>query len=109
MTEREGLFLYPEIFFPFPGGKVRAFFTGKIPGVDREAVCRELEASPCKLFMPVQKHTSDVIVYEDCTDDEAATPPLRRPMRSSRPKPAWRWASWWQTASRHFFTMKKQA
>ncbi len=75
MTEREGLFLYPEIFFPFPGGKVRAFFTGKIPGVDREAVCRELEASPCKLFMPVQKHTSDVIVYEDCTDDEAATPP----------------------------------
>ena len=64
------LFLYPEIFSPKKTGKVRAFFTEKVPGVEKEAVCHELGASAFNLFMPVQKHTSDVLVYEDCTGDE---------------------------------------
>ncbi len=71
------MFLYPEIFLfqGNPDRKIRAFFTGKVPGVDRQAVCRELDTSPCNLFMPVQRHTNAVIVYEDCTATQVKNPP----------------------------------
>ncbi len=86
----ENLFLHPEIFFhghpagpdipglrpEAPGAKINAFFTGKMPGVDREAVCRELGTSPENLFMPVQKHTNEVIVYEEfLTESGIKNPP----------------------------------
>ncbi len=85
----ENLFLHPEIFFDgdpagpdthgsrrrAPGAKIKAFFTGKTPGVDREAVCRELGTSPENLFMPVQKHTNEVLVYEELTETGIKNPP----------------------------------
>ena len=55
--------IYPEIF---RGGnkKIRAFFTGIIPGVDKDAVCRLMGISGRDLIMPVQRHTSRVLVYD---------------------------------------------
>ena len=73
----ESILVYPEIFSGYSTGSrpIRAFFTVKMPGVNREAVCLELGTGPENLFMPVQKHTNDVIVYEDCREDEIKNPP----------------------------------
>ena len=53
------ILIHPDIF----GGQVRAFFTGSAPGVNRRAICELLEIGDDGLFMPVQKHTSEVLVY----------------------------------------------
>ena len=57
--------IYPEIFTAGKAGdnNIRAFFTGMIPGADRAAVCRLMGISDQDLIMPVQRHTSRVLVY----------------------------------------------
>nr|MDA8087716.1 hypothetical protein [Nitrospiraceae bacterium] len=59
--------IYPDIF----GGRIRAFFTGIVPGVDRKAVCGLLEIADDALFMPIQRHTADIIAL---TGKQAAAP-----------------------------------
>ncbi|MDA8387456.1 MAG: peptidoglycan editing factor PgeF [Nitrospiraceae bacterium] len=54
--------IYPEIFGG-ETGKIRAFFTGIVPGADRSAICRLLGISDQALIMPIQRHTSDILAY----------------------------------------------
>ena len=84
----KNFFIRPEIF---PAEKIRAFFTGRTPGIDREAVSRELDTSFSEkgLFMPVQKHTARVLVYEELTEDEIfKNPPEADAVITARPNTA---------------------
>ena len=59
MGKNGSFLIYPDVF----GGRIRAFFTGIVPGVDREAVCGLLGVEDERLFMPDQRHTADIIAY----------------------------------------------
>lgn len=50
--------IWPEIF----NNEVVAFFTGKTPGVDLAAVAGLARMKPEHIYMPVQKHTNQVLV-----------------------------------------------
>lgn len=53
--------IFPHIFNPKP---VKAFFTGKIPGVDPEAISFYAGVGKNSIYTPIQKHTSEIIVLD---------------------------------------------
>lgn len=52
--------LVPDLFSP----QVTAFFTGKIPGADPDALSRMLHIMRDRIYMPIQKHTDKVAVID---------------------------------------------
>lgn len=57
----------PDIF----NGHVKAFFTGKSPGADRKKISEMMSIRCEDIYMPVQKHTDNVLVLE--SDNEPGT------------------------------------
>jgi hypothetical protein len=53
-------FIWPDIF----GGDVKAFFTVKPIGIDAEYISRMFSLKKEYIFMPVQKHTDNILVIE---------------------------------------------
>lgn len=51
----------------FPTG-VTAFFTGKNPGADRDAIARHLRISPEHVYLPIQQHTDKIVLIESAAD-----------------------------------------
>ena len=48
--------------------RVRAFFTGKVPGIDRERVSDLASVPRDLIYMPIQQHTDKVIVLDSDLD-----------------------------------------
>ncbi len=60
--------IFPDIF----EGHVTAFFTGKDPGADVNAVSRILKVKQENIYMPIQSHTDKVIVVESSLEPRIA-------------------------------------
>jgi YfiH family protein len=56
--------IYPEIF----GNKVKAFFTGKVPGTDPGQLARIASTGKMNIYLPIQKHTDKVIILDSSLD-----------------------------------------
>ena len=54
----------PEIF----GNKVKAFFTGKVPGADFDRLARIASMDKKNIYVPIQKHTDKVILLDSSLD-----------------------------------------
>lgn len=54
--------IWPEIF---PKDKVMAFFTGKDPGVDLEKISQISNFSKKDIYMPVQRHTAEIVEIDN--------------------------------------------
>lgn len=54
----------PEIF----GNKVKAFFTGKVPGADFDRLARIAATDKKNIYVPIQKHTDKVILLDSSLD-----------------------------------------
>jgi len=56
--------IFPDIF----GNKVKAFFTGKVPGADFGRLALITSVDKENIYMPIQKHTDKVIVVDSSLD-----------------------------------------
>lgn len=56
--------IYPDIF----GKKVKAFFTGKVPGADPDHLAQIASTDKKNIYMPIQKHTDKVIMLNSSLD-----------------------------------------
>jgi len=56
--------IYPEIF----GKKVKAFFTGKVPGADFGRLAQLALLDKKNIYLPIQKHTDKVIMLDSSLD-----------------------------------------
>lgn len=57
----EDVIIFPDIFKEEP---VRAFFTGKEPGVDPDKIAKIGGLNKESLYTPIQQHTSEVIIID---------------------------------------------
>lgn len=51
------ILIYPEIF----DSHVKAFFTGKTPGIDREEISKIAAIKKENIYLPIQKHTDKIL------------------------------------------------
>ncbi|MFN3396855.1 MAG: peptidoglycan editing factor PgeF [Thermodesulfovibrionales bacterium] len=65
----EEVIITPELFEKEP---VRAFFTGKKPGVDPDKIAKIGGIKKESLYTPIQKHTSEVIIVDPATNPAVA-------------------------------------
>lgn len=61
MGGKEETVIFPDL--PL-GELVQAFFTGKEPGVDSEKVTKIASVNKGSLYLPIQKHTSRIVILE---------------------------------------------
>ena len=54
----------PEIF----GKKIKAFFTGKLPGADFDRLAQLASLDKKSIYVPIQKHTDKVIILDSSLD-----------------------------------------
>lgn len=54
------ILIYPEIF----GSHVRAFFTGKSPGVNLERISKIASTNKKDIYLPIQKHTDKMLLLD---------------------------------------------
>lgn len=60
--------IFPEIF----RNRVKAFFTGKVPGAEIERIAEILSMEKQKIYMPVQKHTDKILILDSCLEPKIA-------------------------------------
>lgn len=65
----EEVIITPELFEKEP---VRAFFTGKEPGVDPDKIAKIGGIKKGSLYTPIQKHTAEVIIIDSATNPVVA-------------------------------------
>lgn len=66
------------IYPPNMSGKVKAFFTGKDPGDDFEAVSLIAGISSEDIYMPIQKHTDKIVIEESSRESKIADSVITR-------------------------------
>lgn len=66
--------IFPEIF----GGGVKAFFTGKTPGVDLDRICRVASVEKGSIHLPIQRHTDKVHILDSDLEPKIADAVITR-------------------------------
>jgi YfiH family protein len=64
----------PEIF----GQKIRAFFTGKVPGADFERLGQLASLDKKNIYMPIQKHSDKVVIIDSSLEPKIGDAVLTR-------------------------------
>jgi YfiH family protein len=67
-------FIYPEIF----GHGVKAFFTGKTPGINLARISELTSVKRENIYLPIQKHTNTVFVLDSDFDPKIADAVITR-------------------------------